>query len=47
MRAIVEGGDRAGQFLAAHDDASINGYGRARRADIHARAPAVDSRDCT
>jgi hypothetical protein len=37
MRAIVEGGDHAGEFLAARHVASINSYGRAGRADIHAR----------
>jgi len=44
MRAIVEGGDHAREFLTARGRASINGYGRVRRADIHARARARCSR---
>jgi hypothetical protein len=47
MRAIVDGADHAREFLAARGGASINGYGRARRADIHARASKRNRRDRT
>jgi len=35
MRAIVEGGEIAGQKLTARGGASINPYGRARESGIH------------